>query len=75
MALFIAGKSECELCGQVIAKGEDVVGTPHFIPDPSDPLWRFSDAPLHKKCFDAWEHRDEFLARYESVCRGQREAK
>jgi hypothetical protein len=69
MALLLRGKTECPLCREAIGKDDEVVGTTHFIADQTDPLWQFSDAAFHKKCFDAWEHRDEFLARYEEVRR------
>jgi len=69
MALLLRGKTECLLCHEVIGKDDEVVGTTHFIADQADPLWRYSDAAFHKKCFDAWEGRDEFLARYEDHIR------
>ena len=69
MTLLLRGKTECPLCGEVIGKDDEVVGTTHFIADQKDPLWQFSDAAFHKSCFEAWEHRDEFLARYEKFRR------
>jgi len=65
MAIIITGKSKCALCGEVLLSEQEIVGTPHFIADRNDPLWRFSDAAMHRACFDAWEHRAEFLAKYE----------
>ena len=65
MALFQPGKTECPLCRKVIGKDDEAVGTTHFIADQTDPLWQYSDAMFHKRCLDAWEHRDEFIARYE----------
>jgi len=67
MALLITGKSLCALCGEVIAKGDRAVGTSHFIGNPADPFFRYSDAPFHERCFDAWDKREEFLARYEEA--------
>ena len=72
MALLLRGKTECPLCYGVIGKDDEVVGTTHFIADQTDPLWQYSDAAFHKKCFDAWERRDEFLARYEEHIRQYR---
>ena len=69
MALIITGKSLCALCGDVIAKEDELVATSHFL-GPDDPLFRFSDAPFHKRCFLAWEHREEFVSRYNDVTRG-----
>lgn len=71
MALLFRGKTTCPLCFKVITKDDEVVGTTHFIADQGDPLWEYSDAAFHKKCFDAWEHRDEFLARYEEFRKKQ----
>ena len=72
MALLLRGKTECALCGEVIGATDEVVGTQHFISDPSDTFFRYSDAVLHKTCFEAWEQRAEFLARYEEHIRRYR---
>jgi hypothetical protein len=45
-------------------EGDDVVATTHFISDQSDPLWKFSDSGMHRRCYESWEHRDEFTSRY-----------
>ncbi len=52
------------LCHEVLAKDDDIVATSHFIADRDDPLWRYSDAGFHRRCFIRWEHRDEFVRRY-----------
>jgi hypothetical protein len=54
----------CSLCREPIRVGDDIVGTTHFIGDATDPLWRYSDIVMHRRCFDTWEHRDEFARRY-----------
>jgi hypothetical protein len=41
-----------------------MVATTHFIGDPTDPLHRYSDTNMHRKCYEAWELRDEFTRRY-----------
>lgn len=69
MALIITGKSLCAICGEVIAKGDEVVATSHFL-GPSEPLHRYSDAPFHKRCFLTWDRREEFVTRYNDVTRG-----
>jgi hypothetical protein len=69
MALIIKGESECALCGEVILASDDAVGTAHFITDPSDKFYRYSDAPFHKRCFDSWKHKATFTARYEQFVR------
>ena len=69
MALIITGKSHCAVCGEVIAKDDEIVATSHFL-GPSDPLFRYSDAPFHKRCFLTWQRREEFVTRYNAVTRG-----
>jgi hypothetical protein len=64
VALLMWGASRCSICGDVLFQGQTIVATTHFIGDPTDPLWRFSDTGMHATCFDRWEHRDEFAARY-----------
>jgi hypothetical protein len=72
MALIFRGKSKCALCGQVIEVDDVIVATSHFIADKSDSLWRYSDAPFHKRCFLAWERRHEFVSRYNHTMMGCR---
>jgi hypothetical protein len=64
MALLIPGSTRCPLCEAVIGAGDDIVATSHFIGDPSDPLWKFSDAAMHRPCFLRWPDREPFIARY-----------
>src|SRR4030095_3554090 len=64
MALLIRDKTTCSICGAVISGSDEVVMTSHFIRDQDDPLWRFSDSAMHWSCFLAWEHRAEFVTRY-----------
>jgi hypothetical protein len=67
MALFFPGKSKCALCGEVIAVNEPVIATSHFITDKNDSLWRYSDAPFHKRCFVTWERRQDFVRLYNNT--------
>jgi len=67
MALIILGKTLCPLCGKIIGKIDQTVATSHFIADRNDPLWRYSDAGFHKECFLAWEHREEFIKRFNDI--------
>jgi hypothetical protein len=64
VAMLVWGASRCSICREVLVQGQTIVATTHFIGDPTDPLWRFSDSGMHATCFDRWEHRDEFGARY-----------
>ena len=67
MALIIRGKSTCAICGKILADGDELVATTHFIPNEDDPLWRFSDAGMHYACFQEWEHREVFVSKYNST--------
>ncbi len=64
MALILPGKTECKLCHTVIKENDKVVATSHFIADPNDPLWRFSDTAMHKNCFLDWGQRQTFIEKY-----------
>ncbi len=64
MALISFGETPCALCQKVIDKDDDLVATSHFITDPADPLCRFSDAGMHRRCFRAWDQREAFIRRF-----------
>jgi hypothetical protein len=63
MALILSG-SRCALCNQVYSETDELVATSAFIPDRGDPLWRFSDASMHKRCFLTWDQRMAFVRRF-----------
>jgi len=67
MALIARGETCCALCNAVIGKGDEIVATTHFIADPSDPLWEYSDAAMHRACFLKWERRLDFVAKYNAT--------
>ena len=67
MAIVLRGKTECSVCGRVIKGGDEIVSTSHFISDKNDELWRFSDSAMHRSCFLEWDHRAEFVARYNQI--------
>src|SRR5262245_49615382 len=67
MALIMRGKTQCALCERVLSEGDDIVATSHFIGDPYDRLWRYSDAGMHRACLLAWDDRTAFIARYNSI--------
>src|SRR5215468_511251 len=64
MALISRGKTKCALCNAVIKENDEIVATSHFIADDKDPLWRFSDAAMHKNCFLEWDQRQKFVEKY-----------
>jgi hypothetical protein len=66
MALVILEKSECPLCGKVLRQGESLVMTSPFIEERTHPLWRFSDAAMHRACFLAWSERPLFIETFNS---------
>lgn len=57
---IIARGMPCSICKQPLRDGEAVVGSPHFIHEPSHHLWMFSDSGMHQSCFISWEHAAEF---------------
>ena len=67
MALILRGKSRCAICGAVLKTGDSIVATTAFISDETDPLWRYSDAGMHSECFVRWEHREEFVRRFNAT--------
>lgn len=69
MALILLGKSTCPLCTEILETGQELVATSHFITDSKHPLWIYSDAGMHKKCFLGWKHRTEFITMYNEFYR------
>jgi hypothetical protein len=67
VALVLPGKTECSICGGVIMDHDEVVATSHFIADRNDPLWRFSDSAMHRRCFVAWGWKAEFVTRFNQI--------
>lgn len=63
------GRAYCALCGDAIRPDEDALLTPDFIADDGDPMWRFSDAAMHRACFLVWDRRKAFVARYNRLAR------
>lgn len=46
MAIIVPGKSECPLCGRVLAASERLVATSHFIGDPADHFFVLDEVEL-----------------------------
>ena len=69
MAVVIAGRSHCLLCGRIIERSNDAIATPPFLRQ-SHRLARFSDAVFHRECFEQCSDSDEvqrLLARFQEV--------
>jgi hypothetical protein len=64
MALIFSGKSKCAVCAGILREGEELVATSHFITESSDPLYRYSDAGMHLRCFVGWPLRHDFIRRF-----------
>ena len=63
------GKTPCAICGRPVLQEEDSVSTPAFLRE-SHPLWHYSDALFHKKCYEVSSDKlavDSLLARYKEV--------
>jgi hypothetical protein len=67
MALIILGATRCALCELVFGEGDDIVATSHFIADKTDPLWKYSDAGIHRRCFLAWGSRATFVEKFNAT--------
>jgi len=61
MALIFLGSSECPLCNKILQKGDEIIGLPP-IAEIGNPLYRYFDCGFHKKCFDAWDKKQEIEA-------------
>jgi len=64
VAIIIRGVTACPICGDVIADGDALVSTTHFIHDETHELYRYSDSAMHQPCFVRWECRDAFRAAF-----------
>jgi hypothetical protein len=53
MVLVIRGATRCAICHQLLVIDDDIVAFPPFVSNRIDPLYRFSDAAFHARCFHA----------------------
>ena len=76
MALVLIGQTTCAICEATLAQSDELVLTSGVHMEPSDSLWKYQDAAMHRSCFAAWPLRDAFRARfneyYERHLRGMR---
>src|SRR5215813_8715346 len=70
MALITRGITRCALCDSVLKVDDAIVATSHFIADSQHPLWRFSDAAMHKSCFLNWDQRQSFVDLFNQIVGG-----
>lgn len=67
MALFLAGKSNCAICGKPVAAAEERVLFPPFVANKRDPLFHLSDGVVHRACLDRDPLGAEALSRREEA--------
>jgi hypothetical protein len=53
MAILLRGKTQCQICGEVIFDENDVILFPHFILNENDRLFSLSDSACHSCCVRA----------------------
>ncbi|HTK40336.1 MAG TPA: hypothetical protein VL287_02010 [Gemmatimonadales bacterium] len=61
------GSATCALCHEAIRPDADVVVSPDFIAEDSDPFFRFSNAAMHRACFAVWDSRKVFVVRFNRI--------
>ncbi|MCA8988760.1 MAG: hypothetical protein KDA78_14015 [Planctomycetaceae bacterium] len=54
--------TECPLCDKTLA--QPIFATTHFIEDPADKLWAYSDAGMHWQCYADWKYQARFAKQY-----------
>ena len=65
MALIGIGTTKCSICGCVLESLEDATGLHHYIDDPKDPFWRFSDSAVHISCYNTWPLKTQWEEKYQ----------
>lgn len=55
-------ETECAICSLPLS--EPVFATTHFINNPSDRLYSFSDAGMHWDCYASWKYQRRFASQY-----------
>ena len=64
LAIFIAGKTKCIECNEIIFSERNTVAFPAFIPT-GHKYSKYSDGIFHRECFDKWSDRTEFDLLYQ----------
>jgi hypothetical protein len=62
MAISLAGKTSCAICGSAIERGDEAVLFPQVILNEKDPLHALSDASCHAACASADPRGQAMLA-------------
>ncbi|MBR9861456.1 hypothetical protein GYB22_12080 [bacterium] len=64
MALIFQGCT-CSICDRIIEEEQEIVAWPAFLNE-DHTLWKYSDSAMHKRCFDQWNKKDEFIRLYKT---------
>lgn len=67
MAILLAGKTRCPMCGNVIAQTDDTFLFPHLILNEKDPLFHLSDSSCHLQCVNS-DHRGRKMLSLTDEC-------
>lgn len=54
--------TECSLCKRLLT--EPIFATTHFIVDPTDRLFEYSDSGMHWDCYAMWKYQRRFASQY-----------
>lgn len=54
--------TECAICNRPLL--DPVFAAPHFIADPTDRLYQYSDAGMHWDCYATWKYQKRFAKQY-----------
>ncbi|MDR6156914.1 hypothetical protein QF023_000430 [Chryseobacterium sp. SLBN-27] len=61
MSFYIEKTTKCLICGESIDGFKEAVLLPYIISDRDSSLLPFVKKYVHRKCFDNWNKRDEFV--------------
>ena len=57
----------CSICDQALT--EPIFATTHFVSDPADRMYRYSDSAMHWECYAGWKYQRRFAKLYfEAAC-------
>jgi hypothetical protein len=69
MAIIFEGLTECHICKQVLQAGDEITAFPAFLKN-THPLWEYSDAAMHTRCYEACPDKpemDRLYARFREI--------
>lgn len=63
MALIFLDSTPCSICNKTLKNEDNILGFASFLTN-EHKFWEYSDSGMHKKCFEDWEHKEEFEGLY-----------